>query len=332
MTTQSTQPADMSKSAAGIDALTEALALAEEAIAYVPEYFADKHRMPQRLDELNELRLSRPILAAADSVSEQPSEQALPPLNYGPLYEYALGRGLDYNELCRVVRAARQQPAAQAPAPAPEPYDSRGPTTLEGWRSAALAGEKERDWLRERLKTVERHQGKDCWYWQNDGEDHLESLTSSLPVVIRADHLRDLLKGANPPAPAHATGDTNERRHDGLRPALHGIVALGGCTSGALADLLWASPNVMGLNAELGLTMDQLVRLARTVLTAAQAPAAGEPATQQPAERVPLTDAEIAEGRYRVWANELEDAPEPWAFLQGARFAERAHGIKPATS
>ena len=64
MTTQSTHPADLSKSAAGIDALTEALALAEEAIAYVPEYFANKHNMPQRLDELNELRLSRPPQAA----------------------------------------------------------------------------------------------------------------------------------------------------------------------------------------------------------------------------------------------------------------------------
>jgi len=97
------------------------------------------------------------------------------------------------------VRAAEQAVVASLPAELldngdqAEPYDSRGPTTLEGWRSAALAGEKERDWLRERLRTVDRHQGKDCWYWQNDGEDHLESLTSALPVVIRADHLRALL-------------------------------------------------------------------------------------------------------------------------------------------
>ncbi|MEJ1934502.1 hypothetical protein WDZ92_30260, partial [Nostoc sp. NIES-2111] len=82
--------------------------------------------------------------------------------------------------------------------PATEPHDSRGPTTLEGWRSAALDGEKERDWLRERLRLITRHQEKDCWYWQNDGEDHLESMTNALPVVIRADHLRALLANVQP--------------------------------------------------------------------------------------------------------------------------------------
>lgn len=35
-------------------------------------------------------------------------------LNYGPLYEYATGRGLDYNELCRVVRAALAATKAEA--------------------------------------------------------------------------------------------------------------------------------------------------------------------------------------------------------------------------
>lgn len=98
------------------------------------------------------------------------------------------------NACMAAVRYLSEQPQSTAEAHgAAEPYDSRGPTTLEGWRSAALAGEKERDWLREQLATALRHQGKDCWYWQNDGEDHLESLTNSLPVVIRADHLRELL-------------------------------------------------------------------------------------------------------------------------------------------
>ena len=69
------------------------------------------------------------------------------------------------------------------------------------------------------------------------------------------------------PAPAPETGDTNGRR-DGLRSAVHGRVPVGGHTPGALADLLWASPDVMGLNAELGLTMDQLVQLTQAVLTA----------------------------------------------------------------
>lgn len=64
--------------------------------------------------------------------------------------------------------------------------------------------------------------------------------------------------------PAPATGDTNGRRNE-LRPAVHGRVAVGDYTSGALADLLWASPDVMSLNAELGLTMDQLVKLAQAL-------------------------------------------------------------------
>ena len=62
------------------------------------------------------------------------------------------------------------------------------------------------------------------------------------------------------------TGETNGR-HDGLRRDLHGGLALGGYTLGALADLLFASDDVMSLNAELDLTMDQLVQLAQAVLS-----------------------------------------------------------------
>lgn len=50
----------------------------------------------------------------------------------------------------------------------------------------------------------------------------------------------------------------------------------------------------------------------------------------------PLTDEQIAEGRYRMWAAELEESPEPWAFLQGARWAQKAcaeaWGVKLGTS
>lgn len=84
-----------------------------------------------------------------------------------------------------------------------------------------------------------------------------------------------MLSAAPKPVAPAATGDINGR-HDEIRPALHGRGAVGCYTPGALADLLWASPDVMGLNAELGLTMDQLVRLAQTVLTAFSAPAAAQ--------------------------------------------------------
>jgi hypothetical protein len=46
-------------------------------------------------------------------------------------------------------------------------------------------------------QTVFRHQKDepDVWYWQGDGEDHLESMVDSLPVVITAGHLRSLISG-----------------------------------------------------------------------------------------------------------------------------------------
>lgn len=74
---------------------------------------------------------------------------------------------------------------------------------------------------------------------------------------------------------AYATRERNERgRHDRLRLGVHGSVAVGGDSRRAvaggelpsLADRLWASEEVMGLNAELGLTMDQLARLSRAIL------------------------------------------------------------------
>ncbi len=88
-------------------------------------------------------------------------------------------------------------------------------------------------------------------------------------------------EAATPAAPA--TSDTKENtsgRYDGQRPAVHGDLllrdrssaALAGSAGASIADVLWNSEAVMGLNAELGLTMDQLVRLARAAL-AAPAPA-----------------------------------------------------------
>lgn len=42
--------------------------------------------------------------------------------------------------------------------------------------------------------------------------------------------------------------------------------------------------------------------------------------------RVPLTDAQIKEGRNAV-NDDPDDRPEPWAFREGVKFAERMHGI-----
>lgn len=109
------------------------------------------------------------------------------------------------------------------------------------------------------------------------------SLIEQLPFAD-VQKLGDLLNETpttQAPAPAPATGDTNGRRV-GLRPAVHGRVLVGSYTPGALADLLFASRDVMSLNAEMGLTMDQLLRLTQAVLTAVPSPAVA-PTQETPA-------------------------------------------------
>lgn len=92
-------------------------------------------------------------------------------------------------------------------------------------------------------------------------------------------------------AEANQSGGSNGR-HDGLRSTLHGCVSVGSYTPGALADLLFASNEVMALNAQLGLTMDQIVPFAQAVLAAAGAALA---------QRQPLT--EVARMRIGQWLN-----------------------------
>lgn len=38
---------------------------------------------------------------------------------------------------------------------------------------------------------------REVWYWQGDGEDHPESMVNSLPVVIRAEDLKELISANN---------------------------------------------------------------------------------------------------------------------------------------
>lgn len=85
------------------------------------------------------------------------------------------------------VKAACVYPkSAQAPAPAQEPVDMVP-------RAALHEVERERDWYKTRAQTMHEHQNGQVWYWQGDGEDHPETLVNSLPVVIRADQLRELI-------------------------------------------------------------------------------------------------------------------------------------------
>lgn len=87
-----------------------------------------------------------------------------------------------------MMRSMRKALGAATPAPAPaqEPVDMVP-------RAALHEVERERDWYKTRAQTMHEHQNGQVWYWQGDGEDHPETLVNSLPVVIRADQLRELI-------------------------------------------------------------------------------------------------------------------------------------------
>lgn len=56
------------------------------------------------------------VLATPPSPAEaSPGGEPGPVIKYGPLYEYAEGRGLDYNELCKLVRAVAAHPTKLVP-------------------------------------------------------------------------------------------------------------------------------------------------------------------------------------------------------------------------
>ncbi|UZV40249.1 hypothetical protein Acica_44 [Acidovorax phage Acica] len=101
-------------------------------------------------------------------------------------------------ELARVTAEQLRLLHAALTAPAAEPAAPQAPVegTVAGWKSHAEAMERERDYYRRRMQTMHEHQDGEVWYWQDDGEDHLESMVNSLPVVIRADQLRALLASA----------------------------------------------------------------------------------------------------------------------------------------
>ncbi len=57
--------------------------------------------------------------------------------------------------------------------------------------------QEERNYLRASIKMIQEFQRKEVWYWQGDGEDHVESMVNDLPVVIRAYELRELIRSNN---------------------------------------------------------------------------------------------------------------------------------------
>lgn len=87
---------------------------------------------------------------------------------------------------------------------------ARRPEPSCGWQAHAQALEKELRWFRDQLRMVERHRREepDVWYWQGNGEDHLETMVDELPVAIRAGQLRAMFAAyRSAEAPAQAQGE-----------------------------------------------------------------------------------------------------------------------------
>lgn len=95
--------------------------------------------------------------------------------------------------------------------------------------------------------------------------------------VLGADlHMLEETASPDGVAPSDQTKESKHGRLDEFRPAVRGGMVVGGDAGrpvagselSSVADKLWASEAVMSLNAELGLTLDQLVRLAKAIVSA----------------------------------------------------------------
>lgn len=63
----------------------------------------------------------------------------------------------------------------------------------DGWHDEATALRRRLRYAEADLDVLRRHQARDVWAWQGDGEDHLESMGDSMVVCIHAGDLRALL-------------------------------------------------------------------------------------------------------------------------------------------
>jgi len=100
--------------------------------------------------------------------------------------------GADRAAIYRAMLSAAPTQPAQVEQPAP--------AGSGGWEAHSEDMERERNYWRSRANLMHEHQNGQVWYWQGDGEDHLESICNSLPVVIRADALRELVANSLQPA------------------------------------------------------------------------------------------------------------------------------------
>jgi hypothetical protein len=64
---------------------------------------------------------------------------------------------------------------------------------LDGWQDVAAEQRVSLDQANRNIDLRALHQANDVWYWQGDGTDHPESISNSMCIVMRGDHLRALV-------------------------------------------------------------------------------------------------------------------------------------------
>lgn len=146
---------------------------------------------------------------------------------------------------------------------------------------------------------------RDVWYWQGDHMDHLESMVHTLPIVIRAEQLRELLAAQPPKSVAY--GAIAERAEQGLKAGWWAPLPLPGCTL---------------CNYQYGHQIGCPNNPVDIALTAAQ-PQQSTPTAQDRLK--PLPDEQIEDYRWN-WLHGPSGV-HPSAFVAGFRSAEIAHGI-----
>jgi hypothetical protein len=112
----------------------------------------------------------------------------------GRLYRHADGMPLDW-EWTFGPKAATE--ATAEPAAVPVAHHQNVINALkkerDGWHEEATSLAKQLRIAQVDLDMRREHQAKDVWYWQGDGEDHVESMSNRMLVVIYASDLRAAL-------------------------------------------------------------------------------------------------------------------------------------------
>jgi len=76
--------------------------------------------------------------------------------------------------------------------PAPVSHEKE----LEGWKDAAKSLQLQLNASNRELRLMRDYAAGNYWVWQGDGQDYPNSMANDLPVLIRADDLRNLLAAA----------------------------------------------------------------------------------------------------------------------------------------